>query len=98
MKNAEPPHPSPKTARKVRDDGVVRIFRERAGRSGKIVTLVRGLSGEGPTLIAVAGDLKRLCGAGGTVKDRDIEIQGDHREKVADYLRGRGYVTKIAGG
>lgn len=92
------PYPSRKSGTKLPEDGVVRIFRERAGRSGKVVTVIRGLPARGPALMAVAGDLKRLCGAGGTLKDRVVEIQGDHREKVAEYLRKQGHTVKLAGG
>lgn len=78
------------------DDGVVRVFREKGGRGGKVVTVVRGLPrGE---LDVVAGDLKRLCGAGGAVKDGTVEIQGDHRERVAARLETRGLRVKLAGG
>jgi translation initiation factor 1 len=45
-----------------------------------------------------ASDLKRLCGAGGAVKEGAVEIQGDHRERIADHLRGLGYSVKLAGG
>ena len=45
-----------------------------------------------------ASDLKRLCGAGGAVKDSAVEIQGDHRERIADHLRALGYTVKLAGG
>ena len=77
-------------------DGVVRVFREKSGRRGKTATVVRGLpSGD---LAAVAGDLKRLCGAGGSVKDGAVEVQGDHREKVVARLLARGYRAKPAGG
>jgi len=79
-------------------DGVVRIFRERGGRGGKIVTVVRGLPGRGSALDARATDLRRLCVAGGTVKGGAVEIQGDHRERVADRLRALGYTVKLAGG
>ncbi len=79
-------------------DGVVRLFRERAGRGGKVVTVVRGLPGSAAELLALAADLRRLCGAGGTVKDGVLEIQGDHRERLADWLRARGYPVKLAGG
>jgi translation initiation factor 1 len=78
------------------DDGVVRVFREKGSRGGKSVTVVRGLAAG--DLTAVAGDLKRHCGSGGTVKNGAVEIQGDHREKVAARLRSQGYGVKLAGG
>ena len=77
-------------------DGVVRVFREKGGRGGKTVTVVRGL--EPGELAAIASDLKRLCGAGGSVKDGTVEIQGDHREKVVARLVARGHRAKPAGG
>ena len=77
-------------------DGVVRIFREKGGRGGKVVTVVRGLPGG--DLKPVAAELKRACGTGGAVKDGAVEIQGDHREKVAAKLRDAGYSVKLAGG
>jgi translation initiation factor 1 len=89
---------SRKPTERIPDDGVVRIFRERAGRGGKVVTVIRGLPQQGQVLTALAGELKRLCGAGGTMKNRAIEIQGDHREKAAEYLLGQGYKVKLAGG
>ena len=76
---------------------MIRIFRERGGRGGKVVTVVRGLP-SGAALLDLAADLKRLCGAGGTVKDGTLEIQGDHRERIADRLRERGHTVKLAGG
>jgi translation initiation factor 1 len=76
-------------------DGVVRVFREKGGRGGKVVTIVRGLDGD---LAAVASDLKRHCGSGGAVKGDAVEIQGDHREKVAARLRAAGHRVKLAGG
>ncbi len=78
-------------------DGTIRIFRERGGRNGKVVTVIRGLP-PGAALRDLAADLKRLCGAGGTVKDGALEIQGDHRERLAGHLRGKGYTVKLAGG
>lgn len=80
------------------DDGTVRIFRERGGRGGKTVTIVRGLRERGEGLANLAAELKRMCGAGGTVKDGVVEIQGDHRERVADRLRALGHRVKFAGG
>ena len=85
-----PPQRQPRTA------DVVRVSREKGGRRGKTVTLVHGLPA-GETQ-AVAGDLKRLCGAGGSIKDGTVEIQGDHRDKVAARLRATGYDVKLAGG
>jgi translation initiation factor 1 len=78
-------------------DGVVRLFRERGGRGGKVVTVVRGLPG-GEALDALAAQLKRFCGAGGTVKGDILEIQGDHRERLAERLRTLGHPVKLAGG
>lgn len=77
-------------------DGIVRVFREKGGRRGKVVTVVRGLVLA--ELPGVATDLKRLCGSGGTVKNGALEIQGDHREKVAARLEALGHVVKLAGG
>jgi translation initiation factor 1 len=92
-------------------DGVVRLFRERGGRHGKTVTVIHGLPERGPALAARLSELKRLCGAGGTVKEAlggaaageptgsmVIEIQGDHRERLAERLRALGYRVKLAGG
>jgi translation initiation factor 1 len=90
------PEPAPARGPQLPDDGVVRVFREKGGRGGKTVTVVRGLpAGD---LRAVASELKRHCGTGGAVKDRAVEIQGDHREKVAARLEARGYRVKLAGG
>jgi translation initiation factor 1 len=80
------------------DDGVVRISRERGGRGGKVVTVIRGLPDRGAALEARATELKRLCGAGGTLRDALVEIQGDHRERIAARLRDLGYTVKLAGG
>ena len=93
-RKAAPPRP----ASSVPNDGVVRIFRERGGRGGKVVTVVRGLPERGAALETRAAELKRLCGAGGAVKDGAIEIQGDHRERIADKLRTLGHTVKLAGG
>ena len=62
-----------------------------------MVTVIRGLP-PGVAVLDLAADLKRLCGAGGAVKDGDLEIQGDHRERLAGHLRAKGYTVKLAGG
>jgi translation initiation factor 1 len=80
----------------LRNDGVVRVFREKGGRGGKTVTVVRGLPAT--DLSAVATDLKRQCGSGGAVKNGAVEVQGDHRERIAVRLRSAGYQVKLAGG
>jgi translation initiation factor 1 len=76
-------------------DGIVRVSRTKAGRKGKIVTLVDGLpAGD---LANVARALKRLCGSGGAVKDGVVEIQGDHRDRIVTHLEAD-YTVKRAGG
>ena len=77
-------------------DRIVRIAREKSGRRGKTVTVVRGLPPS--QLTSAASDLKRHCGSGGTVKEGAIELQGDHRDKAAARLRSQGYQVKLSGG
>lgn len=79
-------------------DGIVRIRRESKGRGGKTVTVVTGLPLEGEALKLLAGELKRRCGTGGTVKDGTVEIQGDHADLLLAELEKRGYRAKRAGG
>ncbi|MFA5495485.1 MAG: stress response translation initiation inhibitor YciH [Porticoccaceae bacterium] len=79
-------------------DGIVRIRRETSGRKGKGVTTISGVPVDDKALEQLAKQLKQLCGTGGTVKDRVIEIQGDHREKIRDALTSQGYTVKLAGG
>ncbi len=78
-------------------DGMLRIRRETKGRKGKGVTLVDGLSLPAPEMDLLARQLKNKCGSGGTVKDGMIEIQGDHRSTVQEFLQQAGYKTKLAG-
>lgn len=79
-------------------DGIVRVQRESKGRGGKTVTVVRGLSLDEDQLKALAGELKKRCGTGGTVRDWTIEIQGDHADLLVAELTRRGYRAKRAGG
>ena len=97
--------PAPACARRQRrdseippGDGIVRVCRETKGRKGKGVTLIAGLPLDQAGLQKLAKQLKRRCGAGGTVKDRVIEIQGDHRDLLLAELQARGYAVKRAGG
>ena len=86
-----------KTARP-QGDGVVRVSLEKKGRGGKTVTLVTGLTVSDDELKLLATELKRRCGTGGTMKDRIIEIQGDHRDTLVDALKSRGLTVKRVGG
>lgn len=79
-------------------DGIVRVGRETQGRKGKGVTVVTGLPLGGDALEKLAGELKRKCGSGGTCKDGVIEIQGEHRDRLVEFLTAQGYSVKRSGG
>ena len=74
------------------------LHRDSKGRRGGTVTLIRKLVLTQEDLMDLAGVLEQLCGSGGTVKDGEIEIQGEHRERIAEALQKMGYKVKIAGG
>jgi translation initiation factor 1 len=74
------------------------LHRESGGRGGKIVSVVKNLVLTEEDLKSLAKKLKQECGSGGTVKDGTIEIQGEHRQRMADVLQKLGYKVKIAGG
>jgi len=76
----------------------VRVGREVAGRSGKGVSVISGLPLAAADLEALASRLKRLCGAGGAVRDGVIEIQGEHRDRLVAELCRLGYDAKRSGG
>ena len=65
----------------------LRLNMERAGRGGKTVTLVKGFVDSGDDITALCKLLKQKCGVGGTVKDGEIIIQGDHRQKLVEILK-----------
>jgi translation initiation factor 1 len=75
----------------------IRLRLERRA-SDRVVTSISGLLGTPAELTALAGALKSACGAGGTVKDGVIELQGDHRQTVEALLAARGLKSKRAGG
>lgn len=81
-----------------KNDGIVRVMRDRKQRGGKTVTVITGVPGREADLTALAQQLKKLCGSGGTVKDGTIEVQGDHCDKVITKLTALGYKVKRAGG
>jgi len=76
----------------------VSVGREVAGRAGKAVTVIRGLPGSASQLEQLAARLKRLCGAGGTLKSGVIEIQGDHRDRLVEELCKLGLEARRSGG
>jgi translation initiation factor 1 len=88
-----PPTAAPKTG-----PAKVRVGREVSGRGGKGVSVVTGLLLTGPALEELATRLKKTCGAGGAVKDGNIEIQGDHRDRLVAELTKLGYDAKRSGG
>jgi translation initiation factor 1 len=88
-----PPTATPKTG-----PAKVRVGREVSGRGGKGVSVVTGLPLTGTALEELATRLKKTCGAGGAVKDGNIEIQGDHRDRLVAELTKLGYDAKRSGG
>jgi translation initiation factor 1 len=79
-------------------DGIVRLQRETKGRGGKAVTLITGIPLGEKDLKALAKRLKQKCGVGGSVKEGEIEIQGDKRDILQTELESMGYTVKRAGG
>lgn len=79
--------------------GRVDIRRETGNRGGKTVTVISGFVGIGlPEKETLAKKMRAACGCGGTVKDGQIEIQGDQRETVAKILSAAGFRPVFAGG
>lgn len=74
------------------------IQREKKGRGGKTVIVIQNLQLSPEDLKNLGKKLRRACGSGGAVKNATIEIQGDHREKIAATLRELGYKVKLTGG
>jgi len=79
-------------------DGIVRVSRETGGRGGKTVTVIRGVPLAGDALAVLGKQLRSACGTGGTLKDGVLELQGDHRARVAAWLQSQGWTVKLAGG
>ncbi|MBN1995264.1 MAG: translation initiation factor [Anaerolineae bacterium] len=80
----------------------LKIMRDKKGRKGKMVTVISGFTLTETDLKELAKTLKTFCGSGGTIKSSNnggvIEVQGDHREKIAEKLQALGYKVKLAGG
>ena len=79
-------------------DGVVRVRRETKARRGKTVTVITGVPLDSTGVKKVCKELKQKCSSGGTVKDNVIELQGDHKDKVIELLKQKGWQVKAAGG
>ena len=86
---ANNPQTSPKKA------GPIEVRREKKGRGGKSVTVIRKINGDKKPVLK---ELQKLCGVGGTVKNGAIELQGDQRDKVKGYFEQKGYKVKFTGG
>ena len=94
----------PEAARRLRQEGAlepqadvapakqtIRVAIDRKRRAGKSVTVASGFQLSAESLAALAAALKKRCGAGGTAKEGEIEIQGDHAARVAAELERLGY-------
>ena len=96
----------PEEAKRLRDAGkldtpvvdaakqIIRVTLDKKRRAGKTVTVASGFQHTAETLASVAQTLKKKCGSGGTAKDNEIEIQGDHVARVKAELEKLGYRTK----
>jgi translation initiation factor 1 len=91
------PEPVQPAAVRAAGTGKIRIRLDRRA-SNRVVTVVTGLPGSAAAIAALARSLKSTCGAGGTLKDGALELQGDHRDKVETALTAAGLRSKRSGG
>jgi len=80
------------------NEQTLKVLIDRKARKGKEVTLVAGFVGSEDDLKDLGKMLKQKCGVGGSVKDGEILIQGNHRDKIMDLLKKEGYQVKRVGG
>ncbi len=77
---------------------VLRVYIEKKGRGGKTASVVKGFVGSTDDLTDLSKTIKSKCGVGGSVKEGEIIIQGDQRNKIVEMLGQKGYNIKKAGG
>jgi translation initiation factor 1 len=75
----------------------LRVWLEKNHRGGKIASVIKGFVGKQEDLEALGKTIKTKCGTGGSAKEGEIIIQGDHREKIVTLLQQLGYKAKKAG-
>lgn len=94
----DPPKREPKAKAVPARQQLVYVERDRKGRGGKTVTVISGLQMAPAEKEKLLKKLKTSCGAGGTLKEGCLEIQGDHRDRLIELLRGIGYQVRQKGG
>jgi len=75
----------------------LRVWLEKNHRGGKVASVIKGFIGKQEDLEALGKTIKTKCGTGGSAKEGEIIIQGDHREKIVTLLQQLGYKAKKAG-
>jgi translation initiation factor 1 len=78
------------------EEQCLRIILDTKGRQGKVATLIKGFVGKERDIEQLAKTIKTRCGTGGTVKDGDVIIQGDMRDRISDVLKELGYCWKAS--
>ena len=73
------------------DEQLLQIVLDKKHRGGKVVSIIKGFSMKDDEIELLAKHLKTFCGSGGSAKDNEIIIQGDHREKILQWLVKKGY-------
>ncbi|OOF69499.1 stress response translation initiation inhibitor YciH [Rodentibacter caecimuris] len=83
---------------RVKGDGIVRIQKQTSGRKGSAVSVITGLDLPDDELKKLAAELKKRCGCGGSIKEGNIEIQGEKRDLLKQILEQKNFIVKLSGG